>query len=334
MAVEVQGSALAARGLRNTFWNTYHQRFASMSAKLSLYCQTVPSTLPSEIYGWAESSPTMQRWDEGNAIPTNAFLSHSFQVKNYKFGLGIPMSAVTIADDQMGIVYPRAQEAAVSGALLDYRIFMQLLTGGNVPDAAQLLPVVPNAADGVAFFSAFNAAGGPRFGRVGGNLNSPGAGPGSPASVQVDIFTNLSIFQQFQHTNGQPLYPEADAIRALGYVFNPNFLYAWEGATQQMFNAVTAGGGAAAVSNIVRDVGGKLRIDLWPDQKITNAFSYCCALDYEDKTLFLQEREPLTEQLAEPGNSDTAREYDIWKLYFRRRLGGGLGVPLNWQRNG
>lgn len=334
MAVQAQGSALAARGLRNTFWSTYHQRFSSVDAKLKTYCQVVPSTLPSEIYGWVESSPVMQRWDEGSGIPTNAFLAHNFQVKNYKFGLGVPISAVTIADDQMGIVYPRAQEAGTSGALLNYRVFFQLLTNNTVNDAAQLLPAVPNAADGVALWSATNAAGGARFGRTGGNLNSPGAGPGSPAAVQTDIFTDLAIFQQYQHTNGQPLYPAADAIRAIGLIFNPNYLYAFEGATQQMFNAVTSGGGAAAVSNIVKDVGGKLKIDLWPDQKVTNAYSYCCATDYEDKTIFLQEREPLTEQLAEPGNSDRARELDEWKLYFRRRLGGGIGVPLNWIRNG
>jgi hypothetical protein len=185
----------------------------------------------------------------------------------------------------------------------------------------------------VARFSATNAAGGARFGRTGGNLNTPGAGQGSPASCQVDLFTNLSIFQQFQHTNGQPLYPAADAIRALGVIFNPNFLYAWEGALNQMFNAVVVGvSGAAAVSNIARDTG--LKVDLWPDQKITTNNSYVCATEYEDKALFLQEREPLTEQLAEPGNSDRAREYDEWKFYFRRRLGGGIGIPLNWIRNG
>lgn len=332
MAIGIQTTALAARGLRNNFWNTYHQRFTEVDAKLSMYCQVVASSLPSEIYGYADSSPVMQRWDEGSAIPANAFLTHNFQVKNYKFGLKVPFSAVSIADDQMGIAYPRAQEAATSGALLNYRIFFQLLTGNTVSDANQLLPGVPNAADGVALFAATNAAGGPRFGRTGGNLNSPGAGPGSPASVQVDIFTDLSIFQQFQHTNGQPLYPAADAIKKVGFIFNPLYLYSWQGATQQMFNAVVAGGGAAAVSNITQD--NKMQIDLWADQKISNAFSYCCALGYEDKTIFLQDREPLTEQLAEPGNSDRAREYDEWGMYFRRRMGGGIGVPLNWIRNG
>lgn len=332
MAVQAQGSALAARGIRNTFWNTYHQRFASMDAKLGPYFQVVPSTLPSEIYGWAESSPIMQRWDEGATIPSSAFLSHNFSVKNYKFGVRVAVSAVTIADDQMGIVYPRCQEAAVSGALIRYRIFFQLLTNNGVSDAATLLPTVPNAADGVAFFSATNAAGAARFGRTGGNTNSPGAGPATPAAVQVDLFTDLSIFQQFQHTNGQPLYPAADAIKKLGAIFNPTYLYSWQGALQQMFNVVTAGGGAAAVSNIVID--NNLKVDLWPDQKITNAQSYVAALDYEDKTVFYQEREALTEQLAEPGNSDRARDNDEWAFYFRQRGGGGLGLPLNWIRNG
>lgn len=332
MAVQAQGSALAARGIRNNFWNTYHQRFSSMDAKLAPYFQTVPSTLPSEIYGWVESSPIMQRWDEGSTIPSSGFLAHNFQVKNYKFGVRVAVSAVTIADDQLGIVYPRCQEAAVSGALLTYRVFFQLLTNNAVPDAQTLLPTVPNAADGVAFFSATNAAGGARFGRTGGNLNSPGAGQGSPASCQVDLFTCMSIFQQFQHTNGQPLYPAADAIRKLGVIFNPNNLYAWQGALQQMFNAVLVGGGGAAVSNIAKDVG--LQVDLWPDQKITNNFSYVSSLDYEDKSIFWQEREPLTEQLAEPGNSDRAREVDEWAFFFRRRGGGGLGLPLNWIRNG
>ena len=332
MAVQAQGSALAARGIRNNFWNTYHQRFANMDKKLGPYFQVFPSTLPSEIYGWVESSPIMQRWDEGSSIPSSGFLTHNFAVKNYKFGVRVAVSAVTIADDQLGIVYPRCQEAAVSGALLRYRLFFQLLTNNGVPDAQTLLPAVPNAADGVAMFSATNAAGGARFGRTGGNTNAPGAGPGSPASVQVDLFTDLSIFQQFQHTNGQPLYPAADAIRKIGCIFNPNYLYSWQGATQQMFNIATAGGGAAAVSNITID--NNMQIDLWPDQKIQNAQSYVSALDYEDKTVFYQDREPLTEQLAEPGNSDNARDRDEWAFYFRCRAGGGIGLPLNWVRNG
>jgi hypothetical protein len=330
MAVQVQGNALFIPAIQSNFWGVYQTLQKDADARLAPVMGEFQSSRSAESYGYATTAPVMRRWDEGGAIPTDAFLSRAFYCRNYKWGVAVPISRVTIADDQLKLVVARAKEVAGTSGLLKERIFYQLLTNGSVPDNNQLLPAIPLCPDGVALYSATDGGGAARFGRTGGNLNSPGAGQLSAAAVIQDVFTDLQIFAAFQNTQGQPLFPSDSIMKKLLAFHNPAYVGSWTAAINQLFNVSSSGN--AAPSNVIIDA--NMKLANVASAKITNNYSYMFATEIENKAIFWQIREPMTEMYANEGNSDRSREFDENKWYARMRAGAAYGLPYNTVRNG
>ena len=325
MFPQVLGDNLKLLGLRDNFRMIYSQEEAEVDKRVNGYMDEFGSDAADSVYGMAESAAVAQVWTEGTAIPTTAFRTQNFRVPNYKFGVAIPVAKTTIEDDQIGLIMPRVMEAALSMARLKERHFFWALTGGAVSDAAQLQPTLNLAPDGVGLFSTLNGAGAARFGVTNGNA-IPGNGVATAAAVQLDLATVYAQFAGMLGTNGQPLHSPGVINRALGCFFNSNNWGVFSAAVNQQFNVAASGN--AAPSNVVIDAAWKL--ELLASPRITAAATwYAFIKDASFKSIFRQIREGASEILAETGNSDMAREFDVLKFYIRSREGYGISLPYN-----
>lgn len=324
MFPQVIGDNLKLLGLRDNFRMIYSQEEAEVDARVNGYMAEIASDAADNVYGYAESAAVAQIWQDGTAVPTTAFLTRNFRVPNYKFGVSVPVAKTTVEDDQIALVMPRIMEAALSMARLKERHFFWAMTGGAVSDAAQLQPTLNLAPDGVGLYSAVDGAGNNRFGVVNGNT-LPGNGVATAAAIQLDLGLVFSQFAGMLGTNGQPLHSPGVINREIGVFFNSANWGVFSAATQQMFNVAASGN--AAPSNVVIDASWK--VSLLASPRITSNTWYAFIKNASFKSIFRQVREGPMEQLAEMGNSDMAREFDVLKYYVRSREGYGISLPYN-----
>jgi len=306
------------RGARSEFLDTYKTMIAQSNPLLK-NCMTLglPSDKLSEVYPYFESAPNPRRWVRGEEIPREALTTKSFLVPNYKFGLAVDWFADDEADDQTGGFMGRVREVAERFALLPERIFFQYLTAGVDAD---LMPVVPNAADGVALFSATNAGGGNRFGVAGGNIVT-GSGVATTAAIQTDFYAAMTRFIRFLDTTNQPLWPAELVSRGVTIIYGA----ANEQVFQQAFLQNFVQGTAAAPSNVILNAGHK--VTLWSTPRITDNDWFVFLNAPQKKPVFEQVREPLTDNIEDMLNSDLSRRTDNRSIQWKARMGYGIQVP-------
>lgn len=315
--------------IRTRFTETYERLINDVNARLNGVMEFgLPSDRSNETYAYFTSAPHPKRWVRGEDIPTEAFEDITFNVVNHDWAIGIEWHENDRMDDQTASLMRRAREAATGFALLRERVFFQLLQGQTDPD---LLPNVPLAPDGVAFFSTTDALGAARFGATSGNLIT-GTGVATAGDIRNDFFNAVEQYHLFQDTKGQPLWPEA--ILDIGYtvlmsvtnlqVFTEGLV---QGRTLQTFSSIapSAGVAAGAVTNVVLDSG--MNLTLWPTQRIADNDFYIFATGAPTKAVFEQVRQPVVESTQLPENSDIARRTKIEGIFWNARYGFGISLP-------
>lgn len=316
---------LAIRGAKSNFWATYQATETQMDARLAAIMDRIGSDKSAEAYVYAQSAPVARYWIKGDGIPSDGGLSVNFQVRNWKFGVGVEISTEDVEDDQVHSIMSRILESAVSFAMLPERHFYWAFTGGATTDAVQMQPFLPNAPDGASWFSKTDGGGGNRFQVSNGNIE-PTLGVASPQAIITAVLNAMARLASFKNTQGQPYWNPGQIMRDVRCVFNSVNLANFTGAFQQLF--VVSASGQAAPSNILIDA--MTKITPIPNPRITTNNYAICAADSPFKAPFWQERAAPKDVLAEWGNSDLSREFDVYKLYVRSRGAFGLGLPVAW----
>lgn len=322
--VSVGGAALTARGIRQEFIDAYDAFSARINPALNACMDLgMPSDKGIELYGYFLSPPHPRIWRVGEEIPEAAFNSRTFSVVNYDWGLRIPWHENIEEDDQTKSLLPHVRQGGENFALLSERVFFQFLLGATDND---LLPAVPNAADGSALFA---GTGSTRFGATDGNIVT-GGGVATVAAIQTDLFKAISRFVLFQDTEGQPLWPyeriaEAEIVIIYGSANEEVFRRAFE----QKFHiaAATTATSNAGVSNIVADAGLKYR--LWSTPRITDNDWFVFLGNAPKKSIFRQVRRNLRDNLEDMTNSDNARKTKMKALQWDCRFGFGMQEAYN-----
>lgn len=309
----MSGPTLTA-GLKATFADAYKHVYEGFRAKLSKVMRlALPSDAAEEIYGYYESAPYPGLWKRGDEIKSEAFDSKQFSVVNHDFGRRIQWHRNDRMDDKTGTLFQRARELGAHWASLPERIFFQMLTGAA---SAELLPAVPLAADGSAFFAAS------RFGHAGGNIVT-GSGVGSVAAIHNDFFTALGRFVLFQDTQGEPMFDHSILDRGVTVICSAANLQVMS----QAFKGGTVEQTVSSTTNIVRDAG--YSVDLWPTARLTDNDFYV-VLNGSEPAAFEQIREALQEETStmDAGGDfthDTGEEF----LQYHDRRGYGILLPNN-----
>lgn len=326
-ASPISASELLARGLRTEFTETYSRAIKGAESILSSVMElNIPSNKLSEIYGYFETTPHWRRWDRGQEIPRASMRARNFTVPNYDWGIAIDWNENDEQDDQSRSLITRVRQAALDAALLPERVFFQYLTQSVDND---LVKAIPNAPDGVAIFSATDAAAGNRFQVSGGNMVTS-SGVASTQAVQTDFFTAVTRFGRFLDTDGQPLWPRELVEKGVVVIYNiANELY-FRQAFQQAFNAIApvagTAGTAAAPTNVILDAG--LKVALWPTPRITTNSWYVFLQGAPTKAVFQQVRQPPRDNLEDMLNSDFARRTKTKSMQWDARFGYGISLPF------
>jgi len=316
----INASELFVRGLRQEFLNTYEPQKVAQMAKLSRVMSLgLPSDKFSEIYGYYESAPHIKRWPYGESRPESSFKAKNFTVPNLDWAVSMSFHANALADDQSKGLIARVKDAATNALLLPERVFFQFLLGNTDVD---LYPTaqIPNAPDGVGFFSSTDGTGAVRFGATSGNLLT-GSTVATTANVQTDFFRAISQFALFQDTQGHPLHsPELieQGVVILAGAQNQQVF-------RQAFQQTAIQGSSAAPTNVIIDSGQKVELFLTP--RITTNDWFVFLTGTATKAVFEQVREPLKDNLEDFQNSDYVRRTKIQNYMWHGRFGHGLSLP-------
>lgn len=317
--------ALLQAGLRNEFAGTYDPIYAGILKNLGPIADLgIASDKRTETYGYFESVAEPGIWNRGEAIPESGFDSVNYSVTNYKYGHRIKWHEDDREDDQTRSLFTRANQLARKMSMLDERIFFQVLLAAT---DASLLPAVPTAPDGAAWFAA-TAGGAARFGVSGGNVLTGGSSSGiaSAAAIQTDFFTALGRFRQFQDTAGGVLLDDESIMQGM------TILYGAAGGRDEVFTKAfnvqlllesNASNSAAGVSNAVIQAGVN-NTTLKSTSRITTDDWYIILHNTALKPFFKQNRSAIKESVSNRGNSDDARDLGTEYIQFDFRAGYSL----------
>ena len=330
----IAGEAFAA-GLRTEFLNLYERRYKAVQERLSQVMRlNIPSTRNEEDYFYYESAPHVKRWIRGDEMSSKGFKGVKWTVPNYEWAEGVSWHFADRQDDQTKSLVDHARGLGESYALLQERVFFQLLTGTVDPD---LLPDASTmtAPDGAVLFNGTHGDGTARFGVTGGNtfVGSGGTSP-TVSTIRADFFTALQVFKRFQDTEGQPLWNDSFLDGPYVIIYPAQLEEQMREAFTQRYHVADSGGVATAtmqspaVSNVILDSGQKVK--LWGTQRLTDVDDFYILMASSDvKPIFSQERQPLTDVVETFENSDTVRRTGIESIRFLSRHGFGLSLPYS-----
>ena len=326
MPSRVQSKATLTAGMRVEFDNIFERstdRVLNSNTRwlMDMSVSTTTRTTPFSAFTQA---PHIRHWPRGSTIPTEAFDSYGWDTDIYEWGIRVPMSKFDRKDDQTQSMLRAASQAGDSSARLPQRFAMDLLQA-----SPNTLPGIPNAADGVAMFSATDAAGRDRFGVSGGNIVT-GTGVASLSTIVDDYYSAMQRFRQYtdRPVNGQPRF-NPSILDGGVYIIAPAQLeQVMEEAFRQLRQGILIGTDAGVTpSNVILDT--NRGINFWFTSELTDASDWYIGLVEGQQPTYFLNREGVREFSAVEGdnNSDhvrnTGEEYMQWEM----RAGAGIGLP-------
>lgn len=309
-------------GLRTEFLNTYSFVYDGIKGGLSKVMRLgIPSDKDRETYFFWESAPHVKRWIRGKNMPSKNFKGVQYEAVNYEWAQSIPWHFADRQDDQTKSLPEQARKMGKSFALIEERVFFELITG-----TASLLPNIPNAADGAAPYSTTDGASANRFGVANGNsLTGNGV---AVAGIQQDYFLTMAQYRKFQDTEGQPLWddPTLDGTVRILYAAGSNEENFKKAFAQGITHSVLSSTGAG-VTNVILDAGYKVKAV--PTQRLSGNSWYSFLEDADVKAFFSQLRQPPSEITSTFENSDATRKTGVEEFSMWARYGFGVGTPYS-----
>ena len=309
------------RDIQATFLSTYKSLVGQNPKLASCMRLGVPSNKRTERYGYFESTPTIDRWDRGDALPESGFKTVAYSVENLNWAKSIGFHEDDLEDIQLGDLRDVARGLAQRAAALPEEVFFQCLTGSS---SARLLKAIPTAPDGAALY-ATTAGGAARFGATGGNIIT-GTGVLAAYAVRADLWNALERFRQFQDTEGEPLLRDDILDGGVTVVYGAANEEVFREAFKQSLTMDSANN--PGVSNTILESG--LKLTLWSTQRITDNdfFIFVNGADaVGPRPLFEQVRQAPRTIDETRENSERARRYKILSTLVDMRSGFGVNLP-------
>lgn len=319
---------LLTQGIKNEFTYAYEPVYKGVEAEIGdVIWWNATSDKISELYGGYDSPLHPVRWDPGNMIASKTILSKQYRVTNRDFGrrVYLPRNA---DDDQTGGAETIARGLGRNWAMLPERIFYQYIQAGTDND---LLPAVPNSADGNALYLTTT-----RYGSSNGNVVSQTSTWTTVQSVITDTFSTIQRFVEFQDTEGQP-YWDNMTIRSSGIKFfvGSSLTLVTQQAAKNMLTfhkidgtSTTDISTAAAATNTVMASG--IPIEYIPSQRITNSYAYAFLknLPVERRPIVRQIRKAMVEHIGNYETSDHSRDTGETYVQYDSREGWGSWLAI------
>lgn len=314
-------------GLRDAFDTAYESQAASIAEELGpLANLNLPSGTDQEVYAYYKDAPHPRYHPRGENMPQVGFDAVQFTVPNYDWSIEVPWHKNDEADDQLRMLRPRVADAGENYAMLDHRLFFQLLTGTT---DAQLLPnATPNAPDGAGLFSTTDGASAARFGATSGNLLT-GTGVASSVTIRNDAYSALEQFGLFKNTQNHQLWPKSVLDQGIIVMCGT----AIEQAVMEAFNqnptihSINTATSNASVQNIFAAAGKK--IEVRSTQYITDNDIYVFLRGAKHKAIFSQDRQPVVQSEFDENNSAEHARSLTRSNTLHARKGWGIFLPYS-----
>jgi len=321
---QINAGALLTPGLLADLAYVYKFTYKGVYERLkSVVWLDATSDKLQEIRGYLNAAPYPRRWDRGSTIAASAMTSVQFTIPNQDWGHRIYMHDDDLQDDQTGSMWTMARDLGAHWATLPERIFYQMLQSTTDPN---LLPVIPNAADGSGWFtgsSRFGIATGNQFSNTGQTINA----------VINDIFTIKQTYINMQDTQNQPLW-DPSTIQQNGFrlFYGPSLTLVMSQAFKAGLIPIGANTATsnAGVTNFLLSDGTK--IDPENNQRITGNSYYAGLqeLPVEKRGFIRQIRQGFFESIGNWETSDHTRNTGELYQQYKDRQGYGLGVAFSW----
>ena len=317
------------REISSEFLLTYRRQVGRHVLLPNLMRLGMPSTLRTERYGYWESTPTLDRWDQNNDIPEDELLSRSYSVVNLDWAKLIGFHENDVDDVQLNGFKERARQLAGRARKLPQDVMFQMVTAGT---NARLLKSIPNAPDGAALY-ATTAGGSARFGVTGGNVLTGGGVTG--AQIRSDFWQAMERFRLFQDTEGEELLDD-EIDQGVTIVYNASleeqfheaFLQDRTVAVVQNVAASENVAAAAPTNTAGERMRAGLTVNLWPTQKITdNDWTITLNSELVPRPMFQQVRMAPRTWEDNRANSMKARHTKRQGIAIDARFGFGINLP-------
>jgi hypothetical protein len=295
-------------------------------ARLNLVMSDISATNRTHDFAYFNAAGHIEFWRRGDAIPSEAFDSTTFPATVHNWGKRVEWHRDDRQDDQTQSLMQMAAQLGRSTGLVRERMFFDLLTG-----TASFLPSIPNAPDGVGFFSATDGASAARFGVTGGNLLT-GSGVTSLSAVRADYYAAYEQFKQFQDGKGQPLFTDDIVDSGMVIIHSAADTEVFEEAFIQRRQGILLDNGTdpatgSTPSNLVQDA--SRNVTLWGTSRLATGDWYAFLRGAPVMPTFFLDRQGVIESQALEGDNnsdmvrDTKTEYTQWDL----RAGAGIALP-------
>jgi hypothetical protein len=191
-------SALLIPGMKSELAGAYQPRYEGIVREIGDVCWLdATSDKLFEVYGIIGSAMNPVRWDPGRTIPTDKLDGTNFTITNRDFGSRV-MLPRNYDDEQTGRLLEVSRKLGQRWVLLPERIFYQYIQSGTDAD---LLPAVPNSADGNALYLTTT-----RYGSASGNVVTQ-TGSSTTQEIITDIYSGVRRYREFQTTrDSQPFW--------------------------------------------------------------------------------------------------------------------------------
>lgn len=317
----VNSNALAL-GVVGNYKNAYQGAAESTATgPIGKMVEQIPATADQIKLAYFESAPLPKYWRRGRTARSEAFKDVGWSIQVTDWVQTVEWRYQDAMDDQTSSLVQRAKEAGSKWWQRDESIWFQFINASTDNDG---LPALPNAADGVALFSATDGSGAARFGVTGGNIVS-GQSFSSGAGLRAGFQAAVSRALQYTDTVSQPLH--SGSIKKFTVLGAAADLAAYNEAFKQNMPAAgpTTSTSNAGVSNVLFDAG--YNIDLALTQRLATGVMIVSIDDVAVKPFVRAMRSAPEEIPFLRSNSDQARNTGIEGVQFSSRCGYGLGLP-------
>lgn len=319
---QVLASSVLANGLRTEFTNTYMDTRRASDARLSLVMSDISATNRTHDFAYFNAAGHIEFWRRGDAIPSEAFDSTTFPATVHNWGKRVEWHRDDRQDDQTQSLEQMARQIGRSAGLVRERMFFDLLTG-----TASFLPSIPNAPDGVGFFSTTDGASAARFGITSGNLLT-GSGVASVSAVRADYYAAYEQFKQFQDGKGQPLFTDDIVDSGMVVIHSAADTEVMEETFVQRRQGIVEGTDAGTTpTNLVQDA--SRDVTLWGTSRLATGDWYVFLKGAPVMPTFFLDRQGIVESQALEGdnNSDMVRDTKTEYVQWDMRAGAGIALP-------
>jgi hypothetical protein len=316
------------RGANPRYRDAYDRKYKYVADRVGRIMDLgVPSDKSIELMPYMLAQPHIRAWKDGEAIPEAAGASRSFTIVNRPYGLRVPVrESEAKTFDQVNYILQSIAQGGESAAWLPERVLFQIILGTTDSD---LLPSIPNAADGGSLYSTTDGGGASRFavasvGGSGGNIRV-GTGVAAVANFIADLNNAIGQAQRWQDGQGQPLWPDDVFEQEMSVLIGAHNRLIAQQAMAQKFVFQTSGGAAAAPTNLILDAAN--RINYWITQRIpVGTDSWFIFFEgVHKKSLVNTIATPVRYIFKTPENSDWCQEYRSLLMSWDTIQGFGVG---------